>query len=305
MTPFAPRLAGAAEACRLKLEEDGFAAVLSQLGPLGRPEKAFELLSGLGHISESSERLRQLCAVIPSPEGENLVERTLLVLASQHAIRLVPSLAVSDSVKRLFADEFQFFANPPSAWVVRLQTDHVRYHEMARVATLRRFPAGQCHWEVAGFPRSWVAEARHPWKVLAWVAFWMRGFKPVFELHLNDRRECPLMLLEEEMNISIYRAARSMEKQPAVRGLMGESWLYCESTARVTPHLAWLRQIVQAGGASLFELGPAALDSGFMKGSGERRRSYEQGAYRPTITCFLWPRKALIDWAGQHPEFDL
>jgi len=64
-------------------------------------------------------------------------------------------------------------------------------------------------------------------------------------------------------------------------------------------------KIVQAGGASLFELGPAALDSGFMKGSGERRRSYEQGAYRPTITCFLWPRKALIDWAGQHPEFDL
>ncbi len=58
-------------------------------------------------------------------------------------------------------------------------------------------------------------------------------------------------------------------------------------------------------GALIMELGPATPDSGFLKGSEERSKMYEQGLYRPMDTCILWPRKLLIDWANQHPEFDL
>jgi len=299
------RLAAAAEVCRLRLEEDSFSTVVNRLGPQGQPDRAFQLLSQITIHPESGAEVARLCASIASDPGQNAVERTLLVLASQHAIAQVPDLAVSDSVKALFADEFQFFANPPSEWVARFRANDVRYGEMARIATLRRFPAGQFHWEVSGFPRSWVAKARQPWRVLAYTIFQMRGFAPLFELHLNDRREHRRFLLEEEANISYYRAARSIEKQPAARGLMTASWLYCESTAQATPHLAWLRQTPQSGGALLVDLGPAAADSGFLTGSKERRQLYEQGAYRPNVTCVLWPRKRLIDWATQHPEFDL
>jgi hypothetical protein len=302
---FESRLAAAAGACRLTLEEDSFARVLSRLGSLGQPDRAFQLLSQVTIHPGSGAEIARLCPSIPSDPSQNVVERTLLVLACQHAIAQVPGLAVSDSVKGLFADEFQFFANPPSACVTHFQADDVRYGEMARIATLRRFPAGQFHWEVSGFPRSWVAKAHQPWRVLAHIITQMRGFAPLFELHLNDRRECRLILLEEEANISYYRAARSVEKQPTARGLMTSSWLFCERTAQVSPHLAWLRRTPQSAGALLVELGPASADSGFLTGSKERRKLYEQGRYRPNVTCVLWPRQSLIDWANQHPEFDL
>jgi len=299
------RLAAAAEACRLRLEEDPCAGVLGRLGSLGQPDRAFQFLSRITIHLDSGAELARLCASIPSDPGRNAVERTLLVLASQHAIAQVPSLAVSDSVKELFADEFLFFANPPPAWVAHFQTGDVRYREMARIATLRRFPAGQFQWEVSGFPRSWVAKARQPWRVLAHVIGRMGGFAPLFELHLNARRKNRLILLEKEAGVSYCRAARAVEMQPAVRGLILASWLFCESTAQVTPRLAWLRRMPQSAGALIVELGPASADSGFLTGSEERRKLYEQGAYRPKLACVLWPRKPLIDWAKQHPEFDI
>ena len=298
------RLAIAAEACRLKLQEDSFSRVLGRLGPLGQPDQAFKFLSQITLHAESSAEVTRLCASIPSDPDQNVVERTLLVLASQYAIPRVPDLAVSDSVKGLFADEFLFFANPPVAWVVQFQSDNERYREMARIATLRRFPAGQFHWEVSALSRSSAVKSRQRWRVLAYVMGRMGGFKPLFETHVNARRKNRLVLLEREANISYYRVARALEKQPSVRGLITTSWLYCESTAQITPHLAWLRKTPQSAGALLFEVGPAPTNSGFMTGSEERRKLYEQGLYRPTLTSVLWSRKALIDWANRHPEFD-
>lgn len=297
------RLAGAAEACRLRLADPAFSEVLNRLGPLGQPGPAFHLLSQITAEQSSGGHVRQLCASIPTVPGQNLAERVLLTLASQHAIPQVPGLAVADSVKRLLADEFLSFANPPSAWERCFQIDDVRYREMVRVASLRRFPVGQFQWEVSGFPRSWVARARQPWRVLFDIGR-MGGFAPFFELHLNDRRKNRLILLEKEAQFSYCRVARSIEKQPAVRGLMMSSWLFCASTARVTPRLAWLREIPQSAGASLVDLGSATPESGFLIGSEERRKMYEEGTYRPKIACVLWPRKSLIEWANAHPEFE-
>ena len=299
------RLAGALEACRRKLEEASFLEILGRLGAHGRPETAFQLLSGITADPRSAGDLAHLCSSADPNSGEHLAERTLLILASQHAIARAPDLPVADSVKRLFADEFHFFANPPAAWVSHFQNDDVRFREMARVATLRRFPAGQFQWEFSAFPRSWMAKVRNPLRVFWRIMRRMGGFGPLYELHLNERRKNRLILLEREANISYFRAARSLEKQPAVRGLMVVSWLYCESTAQATPRLAWLRRTPESAGALLIDVGPAAPDAGFLTGSEERRKLYEQGAYRPRTVTVLWPRKSLIDWAIRHPEFDL
>jgi hypothetical protein len=287
------------------LEEDfSFAAVLDRLGPLREPERAFQLLSRITTHPDSAAEIAALSASIPSDPRRNAVERVLLLLASLHAMAKVPGLEVSDSVKGLFADEFRSFANPPAAWAAHFGAQDALYREMARVATLRRFPAGQFHWEVSGFPRSWLLKTRKPWKALAAVLGPMGGFAPYFDLHVNERRRNRLVLLEKEANLSYYRTARSIEKEPGVRGLMSASWLFCESTAQVTPRLGWLRRTPQSAGASIVVLGPAARDAGFLKGSDERRKLYEQGVYRPRVACLLWPRKLLIEWADRHPEFD-
>jgi hypothetical protein len=283
------------------LEEDPFQEVRARLGLSGKPETAFQILSSITVDPRSTAPLAALCASIPSET--QAVERTLLLLASQHAIAQVPGLAVSDRVKELFAEEFQFFVNPPPVWEPSFAYDGVRYGEMARVCTLRRFPVGQFQWEMSSFPKSWVMKARQPWKVLLHLTA-MGGLGPLFEFHLNARRKNRLVLIEKEANISYYRAARSLEKQPEVRGLFHTSWMFCASTGRVTPRLAWLREVPEAAGAFMVDLGPAAEDSGFMTGSEERRKLYAEGSYRPRSVCILWQRKSLIEWARQHPEFD-
>jgi hypothetical protein len=298
------QLADAAETCRVALQRAPLAEVLPRLASLGQSDQAFQFLSRITVRPESGAELGRLCASVPSDLGPHGVERALLILASQYAAARVPGLPVSDSVKRLFADEFRFFADPPAIWAGHFHSEDVRYHEMARIATLRRFPAGQFHWEVSGFPRSWVLEARQPWRLLVHVLGRMGGFSPVFEMHVNARRKNRLILVEKEANISYCRAARALEKQPDVRGLMLASWLFCESTSQVTPRLAWLRRTPQSAGAIIADLGPAPPDSGFLTGSDERRKLYEEGVYRPKIACVLWPRKAVIDWVNEHPEFD-
>jgi hypothetical protein len=87
-----------------------------------------------------------------------------------------------------------------------------------------------------------------------------------------------------------------------MRGFMMASWFFCGSTAKVSPRLAWLRTIPEAGGAELFDLGPAPQASGFLIGSEERRKLYEEGAYRPRMTCVLWPREQVLAWAEGRPE---
>ena len=228
----------------------------------------------------------------------------LLLAASLRAMEQLPALPVSDAVKSLFADEFLFYAAPPPSWRERFRFGDVRFHEMGRIATLQRFPAGQYHWEAAAFPRSWLPRVEQRWRALRDAILPMRGFGPLFELHLNDRRKNRVILLESETRLSCYRAARSLELQPAIKGIQTISWLYCESAGNVSPHLAWMRRFFLEAGASIVDLGESPADAGFLIGSVERRRRYEEGSFRPKESCVLWPRASVLQWAARNAELD-
>ena len=265
------------------------------------PERAFRLLSEVAFCPgrhEEFERLRDRTGA-----GKQL-EQMMLILASQHAAGRVADLPVADSVKRLLREEFDFFAHPPAMWVPHFRIEDLRYREMARVATFQRFPAGQFEWQVGEFRRSWIFQSNRKCRLMLHLFGKMGGRAPLFEMHVHERRKSRLILLEKQANISYYRVARSIEKQPEVRGVMLRSWLFSEATARVTPRLAWLREIPLEAGASIFDLGEAPPVTGFLTGSEARRRLYVEGIYRPMMACVLWPRQALIDWASRHPEFD-
>lgn len=298
------RLALARESCRRALQEPLFIQIIPRLGGYADPATAFQLLSSVTMYT-SGDVLPALCAVgEPNPE-DHAVERALLMLAAQHASAQVPFLPVSERVKELFAEEFEFFADPGPAWIPQSGWNHVRFREMARVATLRRFPAGQFQWEADALPRSWLSKTQSWARLTHHVLFKMGGFSPTWEFHVNERRKNKGILTEKQACISFYRGAKSMEKQPEVRGFMSTAWFYSERTPTVTPHLAWLRTLPQSGGALIVDLGPAPEDAGFLIGSAQRRKAYEEGRYRPRIGCVLWARKDFIAWANQHPEFDL
>jgi hypothetical protein len=176
---------------------------------------------------------------------------------------------------------------------------------MARIATLRRFPAGQFHWEASGLPRSFLPRTPlREWPRLLALLMEIGGFSPMVETHVNARRKNRIVLTEAEGIRSYALLARSLEMQPAVKGLYTCSWLYCESTGRVTPHLAWLRRFFVDHGAVLGSVGPADRNSGFLVGSEQRRKLYEEGNYRPLMTYVVWPRRAMLAWVQKQPESD-
>lgn len=303
---WAARFRAPEQACRAALEAEPLRRVRERLNGPGGLRRAFDLLARATALRHPQPQLvdefRAEIGAAPLPETD--LAHALLLAASLHTIPRVPELPVGDLVKALFLDEFAFYAAPPADWRARFRFSDVRFQEMGRIATLQRFPAGQYHWEMAAFPRSWLPKVARRWDVWTRAFLPMRGFGPLFELHLNDRRRNRIVLLETETNLSCYRAAQSLEVQPGVKGIMTMSWLYCESTAAATPHLAWMRRLFLEAGAVIVDLGDAPPDSGFLIGSAERRKLYEQGSYRPQTSCVLWPRARVLRWARRHPEFN-
>lgn len=131
----------------------------------------------------------------------------------------------------------------------------------------------------------------------------MRGFSPFLEPHLNDRRKNRLTLTQAEGIRSYYLMARSLELQTGVLGLAAFGWLFSPATGKVSPQLAWMREFpLKHGAVGVSSVGPAPDDTGFLIGSEERRRQYEQGQYKPTLGYILWPRRAMIEWAKRHGD---
>ncbi|HWQ56628.1 MAG TPA: hypothetical protein VN442_23270 [Bryobacteraceae bacterium] len=282
--------------CRAAFEEEPLRKLV------GEPARAFELLSSVGWNSVSAAHL---CALTQSADAarEEAFARAILISASLHAIPRLFDAPFPASVKIFWAEEFRFFVRPPERWLKHFRLHDVRFLEFCRIATLRRVPAGQFHLEMSALPRSSLMAG--PWRQrLGLCRFVARsgGFGPLAETHVNDRRRNRLTLIESEGLLSYYRLAETLKLQPGVRGLLTSSWLYCRSTAEITPRLAWLRRFFEENGAFLADLGPAPPDSGFLIGSEERTRLYHDGAYRPRMTLVLWPRRAILAWAERCAE---
>lgn len=232
------------------------------------------------------------------------LERLLLVYAALDTLPKLPALPVGDDVKRLFCDEFRFFASAPETSAARFEAGTASFTAMCKTATLRRFRAGQFDWEVSTVSRSYVLSvgpSRLP-AVLAFVVLHMRGLGPVFFSHLAARRESQ-SLLEEEANRSYYRMACAMELQPQIKGFAACSWFRSPATHRVSPHLRWLSRVFEENGGLVAESGYADPHSGVLSRSRTRQRLFESGQFRPTRGLVLWPRDAMIAWARSHPQF--
>lgn len=228
-------------------------------------------------------------------------ERLVLLRHAAEVLPRIPALPVSDDVKRLFAEEFRYIAAPPPK--ARFDVAKGGFVALAELVTLRRFPAGQYHFQLSGLPRSWVlkVKGRDRFTLLYWVARKMKGFGPVFFPHLNPHRR-NRWLTEQEADRSYYRMATSMRLQPEVKGLVASSWLRSPDTYKASPHLAWMNRTMENNGGLVLIMGMADPESGVLARSAERKSLYEAGEFIPTTGLVLWPRDAMLAWAAAHPE---
>ena len=290
----APQLARVAEGLRSlgKTTADCTAIVRSVKDPPESQAAVFSL----------KEALRRAGADL---EGDAL-ERLLLAYAIQESAPRIESLPLHPGVKALMQREFQAYLKPPGP-VPPLLAGTDPFVSACKIASLRRFVAGPIDWVISGMPRSWIA--RIPLSQAARALFYIYtqfgGFKPAFYLHIAPAPRNRPLILPKEVRRAYYRIARSLELRPEMKGIMCASWFHDPAVLRDTPHLAPLNEpYLEHGGRIVTTLGPAPADSGFLEHNPQRRKMFESGEFRPRLGLAMWPRKAAIHWAEQHPELE-
>lgn len=269
-------------------------------------DEVYRLLSAVTENPASVESLKALRESLRLSEeavatGE--FERQLLLRGMRSSESRLATYPVDDSVKRLFADEVRAVESPSPAAQSRFDLTKNIFVALAKIATLRRFPAGQMTWEVSGIPRSWLPKV--PPQSLPQVARYLvklGGLGPAFVPHLNAMRKDRAALVERETNRSWYRMAQSLRLQPHIRGLVASSWLHSPDTMRVSPHMTGFSRALLDNGALLIRHHRADLDCGVFYRSPERKKLYEDGQFIPTHGMVIWPRKEMLAWADAHPE---
>jgi hypothetical protein len=223
----------------------------------------------------------------------------LLAAAASSRARLEASPVPAEVRARLHAVFEQFAGVPGSSGFRTTGGPSNRFVQFAKLATLRRWPAGLWDWEESGLPRSWVPRIRPVralLKTLDLVGRRWRGFAPAFFGHLTICRQVHALTPRETMR-SYLLMAQALELQPAVHGMILAAWFHSPATFTVSPHLAWLNEVFLRHGGIVATIGPAPLDGGVFTRSPERQRAFEEGRFAPTIGLIVWPREEMIAWA--------
>ena len=236
------------------------------------------------------------------PVGSGAFERMLIVSAAHDSLDDLMALPVDERVREFFCQNFEAYAagRVPEPF----DLSHPSFVCMARVSTLSRFPAGQLDWEVSGIPRSWLLKVptRRLHRLAAAIMFELGGLGPAFFSHVNPNRRNQGILLERESLRSYHRMARTMERQPEIRGLITASWLHSSDTFAVSPHLSWLNAVFLENSGHIIPLGRVDVESGVLHRSPERQQAFDAGRFTPTEALVIWPRHAMLAWAVQHEE---
>jgi hypothetical protein len=231
-------------------------------------------------------------------------ERFLLLRAAERVLGSIVDLPVACSVKTLFCEEFEFFAAPDKRRAPLLTLGTPTFSASCELVSLRRFPAGQLHWNVSGLPRRMLARipVRDLPRTLRFVATKMKGFSPTFFSHVNGLRRNRFVWLEEESNRAYARMAESLHYQPRILGLVTMSWFHDPGISEVSPHLAWTNRVILENGGLVVSAGLASVSEGAIENNRERQVAYEKREYSPRLGLVLWPRDAMLGWLARHPE---
>jgi hypothetical protein len=120
-----------------------------------------------------------------------------------------------------------------------------------------------------------------------------RGVKPFLELHMHPE-------VKEDFHptgwIESYeRLADFLQLNLSFRGVQSTSWFLDPELTRVSPHLAYLREVPEQCGADIFFAGADREGkSGALATSANRRLLYASGSYQPRLFTRIWPRNQVL-----------
>jgi hypothetical protein len=244
-----------------------------------------------------------------SCQGDAL-ERALLAHAMQESQQKIDALPVPPSVKELIRQQFQIFRQAPGGPGSSLAIDAEEndpFISACKICSLRRFPAGPLDWVVSGLPRKWFFQmppADLP-RALNFIFREFGGIKPAFYVHIANPPRNRALIIPKEVRRAYYRMAQSLLLQPQIKGIMCATWLHDPVAIGMYPYIAALNEpYLKNGGRLVTNLGPAPIESGFLKFNSARREQYERGELKLKSVLAMWPRKAAIAWAAQNRNLE-
>jgi hypothetical protein len=229
------------------------------------------------------------------------VERLLLWHAARHAMAQLPALAVDSMVRaQLHQDLRELHASR-----VAVASGSYQFVRAAKMATLRRFPAGPMEWELGGIPRSCLLKAdfADSVRLLSFIAHRIGGWAPCFLMHVAPAPRNRGLTVPKMVMRAYYRMARSLQLQPGVRALMAHAWFHDPAAVREYPHLRVLNEPYTEHGGLIVTLEAAPASSGVIEGNHQRKSDYLAGKVVYRYGLALWPREAAIRWAEAHPQY--
>ena len=155
------------------------------------------------------------------------------------------------------------------------------------------------YWmHLSGIPRSVLlkTDKKDLYKVIKCLLFNMKGFKPVFELHLPKQ---PNVHLTESAIVEDYLLlVNILRVNHHVLGVYQANWYFDPMLKKISSHLEYLSNLATVGGAIIFKLG---TDEGVITDatwkSRTRRKLFVEGKYMPMRYGRLWGRKDLLYWS--------
>ncbi len=262
------------------------------------------LAGAMGEDIRTQQRLLDLKAKL-GIEDDSL-ERLLIRYAAEEALPRIAAYPVHEAVRGLLRKELENYLKPRGPADAALEAGSYPFAVALKMATFRRFPAGPLDWTVSGIPRSWLAKVppRDLPRTLWFIASKLGGFKPAIYTHVAPPPRKRALIIDKEVRRAYYRMAKSLIPQPRMIGILTGSWLHDPAMLKEIPQLKTLNEPYLEHGGFVTTVGPAPADSGFLERSPERRKRYEAGELRPLLGLAMWPRRAAIAWAEQHPELE-
>jgi hypothetical protein len=126
-------------------------------------------------------------------------------------------------------------------------------------------------------------------------------FAPYFEGHNHT----PMVddFTPEGFERHYMLVAELLKKNPDCLGLIGGTWWYDPEVHKISPHLTYLRQRPEEGGAIFLKNVTSQADiNNATTNSWIRRKRYEEGKYIPTGYFMVWPRNRLLAWTQRNAK---
>lgn len=123
--------------------------------------------------------------------------------------------------------------------------------------------------------------------------------RPWVLVHVNGRRPGGVSDWNAWMK-QLPPAIEFFQANPQLAGMFGAGWMSDPKVGELSPHLAFMREVMLDGGATIVSLGTTGTDTveNATSTSATRRRHYEEGSWTPSEYALMWPRDAFLRWAN-------